>query len=600
MDCIIAGLSLYTQSTLLVLAFCPAEDDENGEPEKPPVRGHKSRLSSGSAGSEPSGRMRRRQNNQPPELRLIDLDSQIEVDKDRLGVSRFERLGAADYHLGVLPAHSAATAVASRGALETLAGLGNDMWNVAINPKSLFSSGASIRSKDSREDAASVSRTASTAGTIRHGQGKHSGPVTIHPSLTKPGIKIFIHSPYDCILGTKRDLADHLAWLVEHEQYQQAWELLDENPDIISAAPGKFSDVTLPVASKRPAIPDDFFDGDSIADSTQENVYSYAAKEKRRIGELWIQQLIEDDNWESAGEVCGKVLCTPDRWEKWVWTFAGAKHFDEITPHIPSKPLHPRLPTTIYEVVLGHYAQNDKPRFRELLDRWPPELFDVSTITTALENQLRFRDVQEDSVEDGKKGRDWSIVMQSLAQLYEAGGRYRDALKSYIKLQDADSAFRLIRERHLAEAVVDDIPGFISLRVPSAKSQPINEADLAEATSEAITLLVDEAQHGLVRTDVVVEQLKAKKLNLYLYFYLKGLWKGQGIREHSTENMDRLVLDSQSLVDDYADLAVHLFAMHDQRTLMEFLKSSTSYTFEKVTQFMQSINATYSTIAFSC
>ncbi|KAG5951574.1 hypothetical protein E4U53_002783 [Claviceps sorghi] len=575
MDCIIAGLSLYTQSTLLVLAFCPGEDEENEESKRSPAPGHDSKL------PEPSGGIRRRQNNEPPELRLIDLDSEMEVDKDRLGVSRFERLGAADYHLGVLPAHSAATVVASRGALETLAGLGNDMWNVAINPKSLFSSGGSVRSKDSGEDAASVSRSASAAGTLR-GQGKYSSQVTIHPSLTKPGIKIFIHSPYDCILGTKRDLADHLAWLVEHEQYQQAWELLDENPDIISPAPERGPDVTQAVPPRRPKIPDDFFDGDSMADSTQENLYSYSAKEKMRIGESWIQQLVEGNDWQSAGEVCGKVLSSPDRWGKWVWTFAEAKRFDEITPHIPSKPLQPPLPTTMYEVVLGHYIQNDKPRFKELLQTWPVELFDVRTIITALENQLKFRDVQQDSVEDGEKGRDWLIVMQSLARLYEAGGRYRDALKSYIKLQDADSAFRIIRERHLAEAVADDIPGFISLRVPSAKLPSLNEAELAEATSEAITLLVEEAQHGLVRPSVVVEQLRSKKLYAYLYFYLRGLWKGQGIREHSLENRDRLVMDSRSLVDDYADLAVHLFALYDQRILMEFLKSSTSYTFEKV------------------
>jgi hypothetical protein len=48
------------------------------------------------------------------------------------------------------------------------------------------------------------------------------------------------------------------------------------------------------------------------------------------------------------------------------------------------------------------------------------------------------------------------------------------------------------------------------------------------------------------------------------------------------ENIDRLVMDSQSLVDDYADLAVHLFAKYDPPLLMEFLKSSTSYAFEKV------------------
>jgi len=80
----------------------------------------------------------------------------------------------------------------------------------------------------------------------------------------------------------------------------------------------------------------------------------------------------------------------------------------------------------------------------------------------------------------------------------------------------------------------------------------------------------------------VVEQLQAKHMDRYLYFYLKGLWRGEGIKEHSGENMDRLVLDSQSLVDDFADLAVHLFATYERALLMGFLKTSTSYTFEKV------------------
>ncbi|POR36954.1 Vacuolar protein sorting-associated protein 41, partial [Tolypocladium paradoxum] len=579
MDCIISGISLYTQTLLLVLAFCSPEDEDDGEEADKTPKGHKSRLSTGSAGSDPAGGRRRRQNNQPPELRLIDLNSQTEVDKDGLSVSRFERLSSADYHLGVLPAHSAASAVASKGALEALAGFGTDMWNVAINPKSLFSSGASIRSRDSGDDAGSGSK-ASTTGTIRPNRASP----TVHPSLAKPGAKIFIHSPYDCILGTKRDLSDHLAWLVDHGQYEPAWELLDENPDIISASPERPGEATPSTPSKHHTGTEDFYDDESIAESNQRDTYSSAEKEKGRIGELWIQELIEEGNWVSAGRVCGKVLTTPDRWEKWVWTFAGAKKFDEITNYIPSEQMHPPLPSTIYEVVLGHYIQTDKPRFRELLERWPTDLFDANTVSTALENQLKYRDVREDSVDDGEKGRDWHIIMESLARLHEANGRNREALKCYIKLHDADSAFRLIRDGHLAEAVADDIPSFIGLRVSPERLNQMTEQDLVDATSEAITLLVDEAQHGLVRPEVVVDQLQAQQLQLYLYFYLKGLWRGEGIKEHTGENMDRLLRDSQSLVDDFADLAVHLFATYDRRLLMEFLKSSTSYTFEKAVQ----------------
>lgn len=586
MDCIISGISLYTQNLLLVLAFCLPEDDEDdeGDDERAPQMASpaKSHRSKASTSSEPSGGIRRRQNNQPPELRLIDLNTMSEVEKDGLSVSRYERLSSSDYHLGILPARNAASAVASsKGALEAIAGIGADMWNAAINPKSLFSSGASIHSRDSGEDAGSSSR--STTGTIK-GPGR-AGTQAVHPNLVKPGAKIFIHSPYDCILSTKRDLGDHLAWLVEHHQYERAWVLLDANPDILSVIPEALGELTPTTQSKTQAKSqgsgDDFYDDESVAESTFNQMYSSSEKEKRRIGELWLQELIEAGNWSRAGQICEKVLNTPDRWEKWVWNFAGAKKFDEIANHIPSEPTIPPLPTTIYEIVLGHYLQSNKPRFKELLDRWPTELFDIGTITTALENQLNYRDVREDSVDGGEKGRDWRIVMESLARLHEAHGRYREALKSYIKIQDADSAFRLIRDNHLAEAVADDIPSFIGLRVPDDLGD-MTEEDLEEATSEAITLLVDEAQHGLVRPDVVVEQLQEKKLLLYLYLYLRGLWKGDGIKEHAGENPDRLMLESQSLVDEFADLAVQLFATYNEDLLMDFLRVSTSYTFEKV------------------
>ncbi|PHH79165.1 hypothetical protein CDD82_2560 [Ophiocordyceps australis] len=579
MDCIISGISLYTKSLLLVLAFCPPDDESQGKEtgSNHEAKGKKKSRSK----NEATKTSPRRLNNQPPELRLIDLNSQAEIEKDGLSVSRFERLSSADYHLAILPSHTVASTAESRGALETLAGFGTDMWNVAINPKSLFNSGASIRSKDSGEDVASGSKAPSSTGTMRGGR---AAPTTLPPNMAKPGAKIFIHSPYDCILGTKRDLSDHLAWLVEHQEYQRAWELLDDNPDIVATFTDKAGDAAVSTPLKHQTGVDDFFDDESTADASQRSLYSSTEKEKRRIGELWIQDLVEQDRWASAGQVCAKVLAAPDRWEKWVWTFAGAKRFDEITDQIPCKPLHPPLPSTIYEVVLGHYLQTDKPRFRELLDRWPTHLFNANTVVTALENQLKFRDVREDSIDQGVKGRDWRVVIEGLARLQEACGKKREALRCYIKLHDADSAFRLIKESHLAEAVADDIASFIRLRVDTDRQKLMSMDELAEATGEAITLLVDEAQHGLVRPEVVVNQLNKAKLDKYLYFYLKGLWRGQGIKEHMGENIDRLVQDSRSLVDDFADMAVHLFAKYDRPVLMEFLKSSTCYMFEKAVQ----------------
>ncbi len=584
MDCIISGISLYTQSLLLVLAYSLPEednDDVGGGVERTSRGGHRSKPSTASSSSEPSGGIPRRQNNLPPELRLIDLTSQAEVDKDSLSVSRFERLSSNDYHMCILPAKTAAAAVQSKGALEALAGFGTDVWNAAVNPKMLFSSGQSVKSRDS-DDGASSSKVASTAGSL--GLPSRPNNQTVHPNLAKPGVKIFIHSPFDCILATSRDLGDHLTWLLEHLEYQKAWELVNEHPEILASAerlPEPLLPPSTPDKTQTTQNSDELFE-DPVTDAAIRAFNSSAEREKRRIGELWIKELVEAGDWVHAGQVAGKVLGSSDRWEKWVWTFAGADKFDEITNYIPTEPMLPPIPRTIYEVVLGHYIQTDKPRVRELLDRWPTELFDIKAVTTALENQLKYRDVREDSIEDGEKGRDWRIVMESLAKLHEAGGRLREALKCYIRLQDADSAFRLIRDGHLADAVADDIPGFIALQVPADRLDLMTRSEIDEATSEAIALLVDEAQHGLVKPATVVSQLQEKQFNLYIFFYLQGLWNGNGIREHQGEFRDRLVLDSKALLDDFADLTVHLFAMFDRSLLMDFLKYSTSYSFEKV------------------
>jgi len=150
----------------------------------------------------------------------------------------------------------------------------------------------------------------------------------------------------------------------------------------------------------------------------------------------------------------------------------------------------------------------------------------------------------------------------------------------------------LIRDYRLVDAVADDIPGFILIRVSKEqmKSAPISE--LEEATSEPIKLLVSDAYTGIVRPQTVVEQLQAANKPLYLYFYLRALWRGEFLRSEAEksrlrgrsrrmrEEADKLAADEgKALIDPFADIAVELFADYDRPLLMEFLQSSTAYSF---------------------
>jgi hypothetical protein len=91
--------------------------------------------------------------------------------------------------------------------------------------------------------------------------------------------------------------------------------------------------------------------------------------------------------------------------------------------------MKPRLKSEIYEVILAHYIARDRPKVRDLLEQWSPDLFDIRSVTNVLESQLKYRDVRQDSVEGGQMGRDWGIIMEALGKLHVAGGRPREALK---------------------------------------------------------------------------------------------------------------------------------------------------------------------------
>ena len=523
-------------------------------------------------------------------MRIIDIKTKEEVSvADTLNMSRFESLSATDYHLGILPAmRISSKATTQRGAFEAIGGgieaIGGGIWDATMYPARLFSSSVSVRSGGSPGSSVKAASDADTKASLASAQISEIP----NPATLAHGMKIFIHSPYDCVIATKPSLSDHLSWLEKHALFEDAWNLLDRNPEAVYGQSDRASDSPSSTPTNTQGSLIDFFADDSSQTtlSGQRNPNSQAEKQKRRIGDQWAQQLISKKDWSKAGRICGQVLETSSSWEHWVWVFAQANKYEEITPYIPTSQLRPPLPSIVYELMLGHYVQMDRLRLRELLEIWPPELFDAGVIIEAIESRLKAGDVRVDSTEDGVIGRDWRILMDGLAKLCLANGQPGKALSSYIRLQDADAAMSLIAEYHLVSAVSDDIPGFILLRVSKyqQKSAPLSE--LSTATLEPIRLLVAEAHHGIVQPDTVIQQLENRygMPNPYLFFYFRALWTGDiapDTQETATPKAateERLLaIEGKTLVSDHADIAVHLFAEYDRPLLMEFLKSSQSY-----------------------
>lgn len=570
---------------------------------------------------------RRRHNALEPELRLIDINTKEEIDTDTLTVSRYETLSASDYHLGFLPPVRIPATAAQRGYLGAIGSgigtvssslytgvetVGQGMWDATmygprmLNANRMFSGTESVRSGMSGPERGSAKERNYLTGWLPgFGSNDSNQKEDVNNLATAQSMKIFIYSPYDCIVAIRRNLHDRMQWLTSMKKYQQAWELIDQHPEAGGAASDASETSTPPTPSKASsfsksttAVPasttqarqqatlaEFFADSASVTSSAQakpQGKFSAAEKEKRRIGELWLKQLVDAQAWREAAEVAAKVLNTTSRWEHWIWVFVKSHKFDEISNHVPTLELTPPLPASIFEIILGHYVETDRLRFKELLDQWPSDLFDISSITTAIDDQLKLDDTPEGS-------EDWRILQEGLAKLCLADGHYNEALKCYIRLQDADTALTLIKDHHLVEAVADDIPSFVQLRVPSSQLSSIPIKELDELAADPISVLADEATHGVVEPDEIVAQLKTPVLKPFLYFYLRALWRGgsekdasKGPRVGHSAAANAIAADAgKQLVEQFADIAIDIFAEYDRSLLMEFLHTSTAYTFDK-------------------
>ncbi|KAF3902896.1 hypothetical protein AA313_de0208897 [Arthrobotrys entomopaga] len=577
-DCTVAGLTLYNPSQVLFLAYLAAEKPKELEESEEP---------STTSSLAPRRRLAHRANALAPEIRIVDLITASEISADSLLMSRYETLSVNDYHLSFLPPTSQTVKPRESGptapntpnparpgeSVEGAAGAGGSLWSAGLNATTLFSSGASILSRSdsfSTERGASSKKDEDTPRSSLKGlflKAKPKSPMEGREDV--PGWKIYISSPYDCVFATERGKKDRLNWLLDRHRFAEAWNLVDKFPDIISDS----------------AIVDDTEEEDNDTDDMSitehnKNLYSAPVKEKRRIGELWLAELVRDEKWEEAAEVSEKVLDTSPRWENWIDVFLKAGKVREITPHVPIKMLHPPIRVGIYKFILDTYLEEDWAMFEALVQTWPGELYDNNEIAKAVEKKLKDRG--EVGLEKGSVG--WRRMHNCLAILYTRTAKHTEALMEYIMLKDAEEAIRLAKEYNiLSSAIRGHVAEWLWLGVDDRMLKTASKEQLEEATKENVQLLVHEGwDHegtGISLQDVVRE-LQKEDEPLLLFFYLKDLWArdkqaaftGIGIRGR---------------LQPLGDLMVASFAEYDRRALMEFLQTSEDYDFEKAVKICE-------------
>ncbi|KAJ2022243.1 Vacuolar protein sorting-associated protein 41, partial [Coemansia sp. S85] len=224
----------------------------------------------------------------------------------------------------------------------------------------------------------------------------------------------FILSPKQLVAVRPRGLADHVQWLTERENYQQA-----------------LSDIEDAYAERGPWA--------MYRDQVKEAEY-------RAIGQDYAQLLMDAGEWAEAAQICLRVLPRSGdadsvaAWETWIFAFAEANALQLVAGHIPTV----GLSSTVYEMVLAFLLTSDIAQFKELVFAWPPGLFNAFSVALAVEDQL------EKAVAAGDRG----ALQETLAFLYDRLNQPAKSLKYHLELFTPGVLDRIGRE-NLFDAVRD-------------------------------------------------------------------------------------------------------------------------------------------------
>ena len=221
----------------------------------------------------------------------------------------------------------------------------------------------------------------------------------------------FIMSPKDIVLGKPRDEDDHIEWLLDHKQFEQALEQTEKQQKVLKK-------------------------------------YSYLG-----VGKRYLEFLLASEQYSQASQLCTKIFGTDKNlWQEVIIKFAKLKQLKVIAPHLPSGELN--LDAAIYEMILFDFLKTDVEGFLKYVRQWPSDLYNLSAVVNVVIEELL---LQPDN----------QTLLRALATLYTYQRKYDKAMAMYLKLCHKD-VFSLIKQHRLFKAVHDKILALITLDQQSA------------------------------------------------------------------------------------------------------------------------------------
>ncbi|KAJ2724352.1 Vacuolar protein sorting-associated protein 41 [Coemansia sp. Benny D115] len=344
----------------------------------------------------------------------------------------------------------------------------------------------------------------------------------------------FILSPKQLVSVRPRGLQDHVQWLAERGDYQQA-----------------LSDIEEAYANTGPWA--------MYRDQIKETEY-------QAIGQSYAQILMDAGRTAEAASVCTRVLPhtdTPESataWENWIFAFAEAGSLGEIAPHIPTGGM--QLSNTVYEMVLAFLLSSDLAEFRHLVFAWPPTLFNAYSVVLAVEDRLDKSTVDQDR----------RVLKETTAYLYDKLNQPSKSLRYHLELFTEGILDRVAQEnlfdaiRDKAELVLcyDDHTLGIDHDHNHDDALAVELKERCEA--KGVQLLTDNTD--AIPCASVVKQLVSVPEHLHIYLHT-------------------LLTKDAHLGAPFADLQVELYAEYTPERLLNFLRVSTYYSFDKALEICE-------------
>lgn len=205
-----------------------------------------------------------------------------------------------------------------------------------------------------------------------------------------------------------------------------------------------------------------FSDALTIAQSAPGGSLRRAEVSLEDVGEQFLESLRESGNYAKLKAVLPETIATTTpyvgfrardkvmekrkrRWQRWIEAFRKSNNLAILASAVPT--YEPCLGEESYNAILVELAASNSIVMLDVLKTWPADVFDVSTVTKAIEGRL------SDSSTGSKLTREErEPLREGLLMLYGLSGRHDETLNLLLREQ-SPKVYDYIRSHHLYEAV---------------------------------------------------------------------------------------------------------------------------------------------------